>query len=130
MEFIALLANISTVIAAILSVVVYRNTVNRERKILTVDHWKELRQKYSGGFPENDEERHQYLRDMEFFCVGINSGIYDIKIVKKMSGKLMLKQYEKSKIYIEEKIKEGKFTNRGWNEYLKVIDKLKKMYKL
>ena len=31
---------------------------------------------------------------MERFAVGVNCGVYDVSIVKQMSGKLLLSQYE------------------------------------
>ncbi|MBE6619205.1 MAG: DUF4760 domain-containing protein [Ruminococcaceae bacterium] len=119
-----IIASITSVLGSIVSVSVYRTTMKREKKILTIEHLSKIREEYSGGFPSEKNNIEKYLKKMEFFCVGINSGIYDIKIVKKMSGRLLLEHYEKMKIYIQKKKHES-----SWCEYEKVMKKLQKMYK-
>lgn len=125
---IELIGNIAAVIGAIISVSVYGNTVKREKKILTIETFSKIREKYKKEISEND--RTKFLKEMEFFCVGINEGIYDINIIKKMSGKLLLEQYDGMKPYIKERKATHQDPECYWCEYEKVMQKLQCMYYL
>lgn len=118
--------NIAAVIGAIISVAVYSHTVKREKKLLTIDTFSKIREKYHKEIPEN--ERMKFLKEMEFFCVGINEGIYDINIIKKMSGKLLLEQYDEMKPYIKERRTVLQNSECYWCEYEKAMRKLQCMY--
>lgn len=114
------------VISAIITVRIYRHTVNRESKILTLEHLSQIREKYPNKVPAR--QRLEYLRDMEFFCTGINEGIYDIRIVKKMSGRRLLRQYDSyMRNYITLRRK-ASTSDESWMEYECVMEKLRVLY--
>ena len=48
-------------------------------------------------------EYSQYLARVEQFCIGVFSGIYDMKITEKIAGKYLSSIYEKSLPVIEKK---------------------------
>lgn len=119
--------DLAPVAAALISVLVYRHTVTRERKINTMKAFSKIRMKYPNMSPyaENkvcDSIRKHYLKEMEFFCTGVNSKIYDIRIVKKMSRSYLIDQYFK---YLRKYVNNIRSTQpNAYSEYLKVINKL------
>ena len=87
-----------------LSILVYNNTLNRERRLDTLKTLSELRVKYPNTKRMSEKEKSEYIRALEFFATGVNQEIYDIKIVKKMSGNRLVKQYnENLKELVEQK---------------------------
>ncbi len=82
----------------------------------------------------NDAEKKKYIRayltDLERFAVGCNTGAYDIEIVNKMSGGLLISQYLRFfKSYIEEKRKEpkpGRFVQKD-TLYIEIEEMIKKI---
>ena len=80
----------------ILSVFVYKNTLNRERRLDTLRTLSELRVKYPNTERMSEEKSSEYIKALEFFATGVNQEIYDIKIVKKMSGNRLVKQYNEN----------------------------------
>lgn len=114
------------VAGALIAAYVYWHTVRRDKKIETIKKLSELRDKYPQKVSNDDILN--YLRDMEYFCTGINEGIYDLKIVKKMSGKRLLRQYDE---YIQATIaarREQRDSEIIWKEYEEVMQKLNLMY--
>ena len=65
---------------------------------------------------------------MEFFCIGINNGIYDFCILRKMSGQRLLNQYRSGMCeFVDSRRKRSQKTD-DWCEYKKVMYKLEKYY--
>lgn len=125
---------VTAIVAAagfILSVFVYKNTLNRERRLDTLRTLSELRVKYPNTERMSEEKSSEYIKELEFFATGVNQEIYDIKIVKKMSGNRLVKQYnENLKDLIEKKRhkKDGKKKDsEAYIEYEKMIQNLKEM---
>lgn len=91
----------------------------------------ELRVKYPNTERMSEEESSEYIKALEFFATGVNQEIYDIKIVRKMSGNRLVKQYnENLKNLIEKKRhkKDGKKKDsEAYIEYEKMIQNLKEM---
>lgn len=115
------------VASAIIAVYVHRRTVLREQQLQTIRHLSKLRGKYPETIPKH--RRLQYLRDMEFFCTGINAGIFDLTIVKKMSGRRLLRQYNS---YMQNEIqirrRNANHPEETWTEYELAMQKLHLMY--
>lgn len=125
-EILTTLAACASVIA---SVWVHRSTLRRSKKLETIKKLSKLRDDY----PELDEltyeEKFNYLKELEFFCTGINEKIYDIHILKKMSGKLFLSQYRNvMRDFIAERRSQSSTAKNAWKEYEAVIMKLSDMY--
>ena len=121
LEFLSGFAAVASFIA---TVFIHRKTVERQRKIETIAAYSAIREKQPVSIKNaSNKEIDDYLLDMEFFCVGINNGIYDVKILKEMSGKRLLGQYE------EIKQRKSNFSETtAWSEYIKVMERLASMY--
>ena len=111
------------------SVIVYRKTLNRERKLDTIKMLLEIRMKYPKVCGLSYKAKKKYIKELEFFATGVNQKIYDIKIVNKMSGSKLIYQYEKYLKKIIKRIRKGKEHSKAYIEYEKMINKLKKYKK-
>lgn len=65
---------------------------------------------------------------VEHFSVGVNSKIYDVKIVKRLAGKHFCALYDKLLPMIEKKRKINK-SDKHYNEFEKLIGELNCLYK-
>lgn len=122
-------ADIAAVVGAFITVFIFRRNVKRERKILTIKAFSEFRNK----FPLNTKQmslkkKKEYLREIEFLCVGINNGVYDFKILQKMSGRRLLSQYDNGMGNFVALRCQRTGKDDDWCEYKKVIIKLRKHY--
>ena len=117
------------VLSFIGSVIVYRRTLNRERKLDTIKMLSEIRMKYPKVCGLSYKAKKKYIKELEFFATGVNQKIYDIKIVNKMSGSKLIYQYEKYLKKIIKRIRKGKEDSKAYIEYEKMINKLKKYKK-
>lgn len=125
----AIVSALAAVIAAVISVIIYLHTINRERKLYTTQEFFKLRDKYPNLYNATQDKRLQYLKEMERFCTGVNNKVFDIKIIKQMSGHFLVKQYDD---YMQELIYSRRNDNENeWKyiEYEKVINKLKRSLK-
>ena len=111
------------------SVIAYRRTLNRERKLDTIKMFSEIRMKYPKICGLSYKAKKKYIKELEFFATGVNQKIYDIKIVSKMSGSRFIYQYEKYLKKIIKRIRKGKEDSKTYIEYEKMINKLKKYKK-
>lgn len=125
---IEIVAGLAAVVGAIVSVVVYKQTLNRDKKLATINIINEIRNKYPRVSKLSWCERQSYLREMEFLCTGINEGIYELSILKRMSGRLFLSQYRIIKPYLEARRKTKPSAEEAWHEYESVMQKLNLLY--
>lgn len=125
--FVEILADWAAVAGAITSVVVYCQTLQRDRKLATINKVNEIRCKYPEVDPLPEDGKLQYLREMEFLCTGINEGIYDLNILKRMSGRLFLSQYNNLKPFLQKR-EENPKAKDAWSEYKSVMEKLNLLY--
>lgn len=112
----------------VLSVIIYKRTLNRERRLDTLKTLSELRVKFSKPGTTNTK----YLKALEFFATGVNQGIYDINIVKKMSGNRLVKQYDENLRDLVEKKrqkKDGSIDSEAYVQYETMIEELRKKQK-
>lgn len=131
MEIVSFLADLAAVAGALVSVGVYYDTVNRDRKISTIAKYSELREKFPANIEDLDEDgKLAYLKELEFFCTGINERVYDLRILRKMCGKRLIRQYDSvMKDFVEERRRVSQTASRAWTEYEATILHLKKYYK-
>lgn len=111
------------------SLVVYKRSVNRECKLETLRKLTELRMKYPSMDDISNDDRLDYIKELEFFAIGINQKIYDLEIVNKMSGSRLISQYD---IALEEIVKQkrkGKEDSTAYIEYEQMIKQLRKLKK-
>lgn len=126
---------IGTVSAAIIAVLTYRASVKRQRKQDTIREFSAIREEYPNLSPKapnpvSDEERIKYLKEMERFCTGVNVGLYDICVVNKMAGAMLITQYDsymKGLIQGRKKrTKQNADENDIYSEYTEFIERLRK----
>ncbi len=118
---------------ASLIVTIRANAKNRKREstIQTMHKLIPIRDQYTNMRNSSDEERKNYLRNMEYFATGVNNDVYSIQIVNKMSGGLLVRQYDD---YLREYIEEARRhtgvevrSEQKYYEYEKMIQKLKRI---
>ena len=117
-----IISGISAAIAIIISISLYVHGLNRERKHDTLNRFAEIRNNYFNTKHLDDKEKLKYLNELEYFATGINNKVYDIKIVKLMSGNRMIRQYND---FIQLRRSSRYGNENAYNEYEKMIEKLK-----
>lgn len=120
-----IVSGISTAVAIIISIILYRHGLNRERRIDTLKNLSEIRRRYFNTKILDDKEKLKYLNELEYFATGVNEKIYDIKIVKKMSGSRLIKQYDNWAVDFIQVRKSQFENNNAYLEYEKMIKRLK-----
>lgn len=128
---------VGTVLAAIIAVLTYRSSVKRQKKQDTIREFSRIREKYPNLSPQApnpvpDEERIKYLKEMERFCTGVNIGLYDIHVVDRIAGAMLITQYDKYlRDFIEkrrQKTVQNAQTDSIYCEYIKLIEKIQKYH--
>ena len=124
-QIFSIISGIAATVAIVISVALYFHGLNRERKIDTLRVFSEIRRKYFNTKTLEDKDKLKYLNELEYFATGVNSKIYSIKIVKKMSGSRLIKQYDNwGNDFIQER--RNKYgNNNAYSEYEIMIKKLK-----
>lgn len=130
-EVLSIIADFLNVLVALLAIGIstwtYIHGLNRERRVDTIESLRRIRTKYFNTKSLSDKEKLQYLNEMEYFATGINSQIYDLEIVNKMSGGRLISQYKDwCENFIEERRRRPGSEN-AYSEYKRMIDELKKM---
>lgn len=118
---------ITSIMALLFSIGIYIHGINRERKNDTLKSFSEIRRKYYNTKNFDDKEKLKYLNELEYFATGINAGIYDIKIVKKLSGSRLIKQYDDTMAEFIRSRREKYGNEKTYCEYEKMIEKLRNM---
>lgn len=130
-DYIALLAVFINIVGILVSAAIYAKTVKREQKIITLNEFSRIREQYPNLSPKapnpvSDSERKNYLREMERFCVGVNSNVYDFHIIRKMSGHLLIKQYDSYLLEFLTDLRSQSDEDWKYCQYEEFINKLKK----
>ena len=127
-DIIAIFAAFISAVGVFVSAIIYLNTVNRQKKILTIQEFSKIRERYPDVSPNvaSNDDRLEYLKEMERFCVGINNKIYDIEIVRDMSGHLLVKQYDSYMKDLVQSRRELRSKFSAYERYEETIEKLKK----
>lgn len=125
-QFCEIISGMSAVVAIIISIALYRHGLNRERRTDTLKNLSEIRRRYFNTKALDEKEKLKYLNELEYFATGVNEKIYDINIVKKMSGSRLIRQYDN---WIAEfiQVRRSQFgNNRAYCEYEKMIKTIKR----
>ena len=122
-----IVSGIAAAIAIITSIALYIHGLNRERKLDTLKILSEIRRKYYNTKTLDDKQKLQYLNELEYFSTGVNAKIYEIKIVKRMSGSRLLRQYENWIADFIQYRRARQGNNNAYSEYEKMIEKIKKI---
>ncbi len=72
------------------------------------------------------EEITNCLAKIERFSVGVNSGIYSIKIVRRVSGGYMVRLHEELSLIIEDKTNQNISEGKHYNEFEALVRELAK----
>lgn len=119
-DTISIIATIISVLSLGVSIYTYWYNFNKQKKIDTLNELAEIRIKYPNFSVLLNEQKYEYVQRMEIFALGVHEGIYDLDIVKKMSRKRLLSQYEEvvAKYFNENNIKE-------YSEYRNLMEEIK-----
>ena len=110
---------IISIVSVVISVKTYYDNLNKQRKIDTLNVLSSIRVEYPSFNMLSNERKLEYMQKMEFLALGVHEGIYDIDIVKKMSRKRLLSQYEEvvAKYFNENNIKD-------YSEYRNLMEEI------
>ena len=122
---------------------VYSQTVKHDKKQATLDAFNILQEQvldkinlYSNSKIKEiaeDARSKEYkeltilMARIEHFSVGVNTEIYDLKIVKRLAGKHFCMLYDKLLPMIEKKRKINK-TDKHYDEFEKLVEELNCLY--
>lgn len=134
-----IIAIIISTLALVFSILQFLRDSVRQKKEATLIAYSELQDdvlsnlvKYPKPLPHIDylsDEWVQmtiYLAKLERFSVGINTGIYSIRILDYLGGSFYIRQFEKLEPIIERKRKENIVPGKHYDEFEKAVNKLKK----
>lgn len=141
--YISIAALITSVISVAVSVAIYWLGLHREKKQATLDAFNLLQEqvldrlnyyrKYDIDEIAEDIGSADYrdvsglLARCAHFAVGVNSGIYDEKTVRRLAGRYMISLYNKMEPLIEKKRQINK-TERHYEEFEILAKRMKKYY--
>lgn len=141
---ISVVSAVISIVAIAVSVWIYFATVIHDRKEATLEAFNRLQSEVLDNInlltksqiselsrnthSEKYKEVSSYLARIEHFCVGINTHIYDLNIVKRMAGKYFIGLYDKCLPMIEKKRNINK-TDKHYNEFQSTVEKLEYKYK-
>lgn len=117
----------------------YRNN-DRNKKEATLNAYKELQTEFS--IIEQTEDKFETmlrgsedwgkitkcLANIENFCVGINTGIYDINVLNRVGGGFFIEKFQILKPIIQRK-REKENSKKIYEEFEKTVDELRKKRK-
>ena len=119
----------AAILALIITVGIYHHGLKREKQLETLKVFSDIRKKYFNTVTLDNHEKLQYLNELEYFSTGVNLGIYDIKVVKKMSRRRLLGQYNTwMKDFIYARRDHGAQSSSAYCEVEKMINEIKKDY--
>ena len=81
-QFLEIINGTAAVAAIIISILLYRHGLQKERRVMTLRDFSEIRRKYFNTKSLDTKEKLKYLNELEYFATGVNEKIYDIKTVK------------------------------------------------
>ena len=142
--YISIAALITSLISVVVSVVIYCLGIQREKKQATLDAFNLLQsqvfdrlnyyRKYDIDEIADDVSSADYkdisglLARYAHFAVGVNTGIYDEKTVRRLAGRYMISLYNKMEPLIEKKRKLNT-SERHYQELETMVRRMKKYYK-
>ena len=116
---ISIISALASAVTIVVTWVLYCETVKHDKKVDTLDAFNRLQNealdhlyklsaadiKRISQNPRSDEYKQitVYLARIEHFCVGVNTGIYSVEVVKRMAGKYLVATYKKCYPLIEKK---------------------------
>lgn len=142
-DIIALIALVFSILSVIITLVTYIKGLRRERKYATLhafntlqeqvlDHLNPYTKKRVKEIAENpgSEEYKQlsgYLARLEHFSVGVNTRIYDIRVVRRLAGRYLCGLQGKIDPLIQKK-RSINHLERHYNEFETMMKKIRRLY--
>ena len=130
--------------ALVVSLITFFSNVSHDKKKATLDAYnilqsqvldklnsytkKQIEEISANPRSEEYKEISALLARVQHFAVGVNTNIYDEKVVKRLAGKYFLGIYDKLSPLIEKKRSVNK-TEKHYDEFEQLVVKIKKMYK-
>lgn len=142
--YISLAALLVSVSSVLVSVAIYRAGLLREKKQATLDAFNVLQtqvldrlnhyRRYDIDEVAEDVHSADYkelsglLARCAHFAVGVNTGIYDEKTVRRLAGRYIISLYDKMEPLIQKKRKLNQ-SERHYEEFEILTDKMKSYYR-
>ena len=142
--YISLAALLVSVSSVLVSVAIYRAGLLREKKQATLDAFNVLQtqvldrlnhyRRYDIDEVAEDVHSADYkelsglLARCAHFAVGVNTGIYDEKTVRRLAGRYIISLYDKMEPLIQKKRKLNQ-SERHYEEFEILADKMKSYYR-
>lgn len=142
--YISIAALITSIVSILVSVAIYWLGIRREKKQATLDAFNLLQtqvldrlnyyRKYDIDEIAEDIHSADYkdisglLARCAHFAVGVNTGIYDEKTVRRLAGRYIIALYDKMEPMIEKKRALNK-SERHYEEFEILTDSMRKYYK-
>lgn len=137
-----------SILAFVLSLVQFLKDSSRQKKETTLTVYNELqnevfselnilflkypKDKFKELEPGNKdwESITNHLAKIERFSVGINSGIYSLRILNRLGGGYFIRIYDRMSIIIDKKRKDDVSKGKHYNEFELTVKKLKQLRKI
>lgn len=142
--YISIAALVASIVSIIVSIVIYYRGVMREKKQATLDAFNLLQEqvldrlnyyrKYDIDEIADDVHSADYkeisglLARCAHFAVGVNTGIYDLKTVRRLAGRYIIALYDKMEPMIEKKRKLNT-SERHYQEFETLVNKMRQYYR-
>lgn len=142
--YISIAALITSIVSIVVSVAIYCLGIQREKKQATLDAFNLLQtqvldrlnyyRKYDIDEIAEDVHSADYkdisglLARCAHFAVGVNTGIYDVKTVRRLAGRYIIALYDKMEPMIEKK-RTLNNSDRHYKEFEILADSMRKYYK-
>ena len=149
-SYVQIVGPLLTGLSVLLGVIYFIINIKRDRAKLTVDYWEKINQQlkeekrnllrdYGSRIDpelaklilENSDEQiriNRVINIYERLALGVNIGIYDIRVLNRLVGQNIIDNYLRFEAYIEaRRIKLDR--PFAWKEFQKLYEKLKKLRK-
>ncbi len=139
----SVLGSMATVIALGASAYSFWQGRQDERKRATLSDFPQLRERTQALLEDaekmdegeaKDNKMKSYMQLLERFAVGVNTGAYDIRIINRMSGGMLINQYERViRPFVERRRKEIELRNPEIKKsalYCEYETMIKKLYRI
>ena len=143
--YISIAALITSIVSIVVSVAIYWLGIRREKEQASLDAFNLLQsqvfdrlnyyRKYDIDEIAEDVHSADYkdisglLARCAHFAVGVNTGIYDLKTVRRLAGRYIIALYDKMEPLIEKK-RALNNSERHYRKFEILADKMRKYYKI
>ncbi len=138
-----IIALVTSILALVLSIIQFFVDSSHEKKEATLEAYNELQNDVFSNMQQPNfsvsdikagseewTEITAYLARLERFSVGINTGIYSIKILNRLGGGYYISVYEMLEPIIQLKRNANNVPGKHYNEFEKTVKNLRRIRKI